>query len=128
MGEREEREDEELGGWGREGRRLRTGRLGLSRWAFPPEHLRVRGLGPGGSLWIKTDPDLPRAGGDPSWGPRLDVGRGGLLSSISSQAHVSTPPSRGLLPNGIGQTPFPSVVCRTQNERGREAGLEEVGS
>lgn len=77
------------------------------------------------SLWTKPPPDLPRAGGDPSWSPRLGVGWGGscvgLLGHVSSsKAHVSTPPSRGLLPNGIGQTPFPSVVCRTQSERGRE--------
>lgn len=28
---------------------------------------------PAGSLWRKTPPDLPGAGGDPSWSPRLGV-------------------------------------------------------
>lgn len=42
----------------------------------------------------------------------------GCLSSVSSRTHVSTPRSRGLLPNEIGQPPSPSVLCRAKSQPG----------
>ena len=74
-------------------------------------HLNTLGKGawaaPQGGHRTETPPDLPGAGGDQVLA--LGCGAWGMshLSSISSKVHVSTLPSRGLLPNGTGQTLSP---------------------
>lgn len=59
-------------------------------------------------------------------GPDCRVGGHGPPQSVSSKAHVSTPPSRGLLPNRIRQTSFP--LSGLQDRKPKRQGDRAAGS